>query len=223
MAPDRLKLYSYWRSSAAYRVRIALNLKELPYELIPVNLIRDGGEQLRPEYLDLNPQGLVPVLLYGQRVMRQSLAIIEFLDEQFEGPRLLSDDPRESVRIRALSMTMASEIQPLINLRTQRYLEHELGIDEPRRTAFIQHFIKSGLDALEVLLSGNPETGTYCEGDTPTMADCCLIPQLYSARRFGIDLTPYPTMLRIERACLELPAFEQARPENQPDAPGQSG
>lgn len=214
-----IRLYSFWRSSAAYRVRIALYLKELPFETQPVHLGRDGGEQHTPSFTELNPQELVPVLLHGHRILRQSLAIIEYLDETWPSLPLMPSVARDRQRVRALSQTIACDIHPINNLRVQQYLETVLGVSEEQKQAWIQHWIGSGFAALEILLADNPSTGEFCEGDVPTVADCCLIPQVYNASRFNVDMTPYPIIQRINAACLALPAFEAARPENQPDAP----
>jgi len=215
---DGYQLYGYWRSSAAYRVRIALNLKGLEYEQAPVHLARDGGEQHRPEFLEISPQAQVPVLRHGARLIRQSLAIIEYLDELHPDPPLLPAVSRDRARVRALAMAVACDIHPLNNLRVVQYLERELGASPEQRTVWMQHWMALGLSGLEAQVADHPSTGEYCEGDTPTMADCCLVPQLYNARRYGLDLTPYPTLRRIEAACQALPAFQDAAPEQQPDA-----
>ncbi|GHE41057.1 maleylacetoacetate isomerase [Vulcaniibacterium thermophilum] len=216
---DTLRLYSYWRSSAAYRVRIGLNLKGLAYELVPVHLLRDGGEQRKPEYLRTNPQGLVPVLMHGQRPLRQSLSILEYLDEVWPEPALMPASARERQRVRALAQLVACDIHPLNNLRVLQYFDRTWGVPQPERDEWVKHWIREGFAAFEALVADNPATGAFCQGDSPTLADCCLIPQMYNARRFGLDLSPYPTLLRIEQACLALPAFDLARPENQPDCP----
>jgi maleylacetoacetate isomerase len=217
---EALKLYGYWRSSAAYRVRIGLNLKGLDYESVPVHLLRDGGEQHLPEFARANPQKLIPVLQHGGRFVRQSLAIMEYADEVWsQGVPLLPATARGRARVRALSLLVACDIHPLNNLRVLQYLEREWNAPLPERDEWVRHWIREGFDALEALLSDDPSTGAFCEGDAPTMADCCLVPQVYNARRFDVDLTPYPAIRRIEAACLALPAFDDARPERQPDAP----
>ncbi|HSR65184.1 MAG TPA: maleylacetoacetate isomerase [Xanthomonadaceae bacterium] len=216
---DRLCLYSYWRSSAAYRVRIGLNLKGLPYELMPVHLLRDGGEQHSEAYRQANPQQLVPVLQHGQRMLRQSLAILEYLDEMWPEPPLLPATARDRQRVRALAQLVACDIHPLNNLRVLQYFERDWGVPQAERDVWVKHWIAEGFAAFEALLEDHPSTGVFCEGDVPGIADCCLVPQLYNARRFGMDLSHYPTMLRIEKACLGLAAFDAARPERQPDAP----
>jgi maleylacetoacetate isomerase len=212
-----LKLYSYWRSSASYRVRIALNLKELSYETIPVNLV--SGEQASEEFDARNPQHMVPVLMHGERVMRQSLAIIEWLEEAFEGRGvpLLAHPPRDRARIRAISHMIASDIAPLNVLRVLNYASQQHQFDDAAKRAWMLHWMREGFDALEQLLD-NPSTGSYCEGDDPTMADCCLIPQIYNAKRWQMDLSPYPRMLAIYEHALSNPAFADAVPEKQPDA-----
>jgi maleylacetoacetate isomerase len=218
---DNLCLFSYWRSSAAYRVRIGLNLKGLAYDIMPVHLLRDGGEQHSDSFREANPQQLVPVLQHGHRMLRQSLAILEYLDENWPSPPLLPAVARDRQRVRSLAQLVACDVHPLNNLRVLQYFEHEWGVPQPERDNWTRHWIEGGFAAMEAMLLHHPSTGTFCDGDVPTIADCCLVPQAYNARRFGIDLAPYPTLVRIEQACLALPAFEAARPENQPDAPPQ--
>ena len=219
---EPLQLYSYWRSSAAYRVRIGLNLKGLAYDIVPVHLLHDGGQQHSPEYRGINPQQLVPVLGHGYRRLSQSLAILEYLDEMWPTPALLPSTARERQRVRALSLLVACDIHPLNNLRVLQYFEHEWGVPQAERDDWVKHWIVEGLDAAEAMVADHPSTGTYCEGNTPSMADCCLVPQIYNARRFGVDMGRFPTLQRIEAACLALPAFDAARPERQPDAPQKS-
>lgn len=214
-----LKLYSYWRSSAAYRVRIALNLKRLPYEIIPVPLTEGGGAQHAPEFHEINPQELVPVLRDGQRLIRQSMAIIEYLDETWEDPPLLPPTPRERARVRGLAQSIACDVHPLANLRVLQFFEREWNVPAPERESWVRHWIRIGLKAFETMLAETPSTGTFCEGDTPGLADCLLVPQVYNAQRFGVELSPYPTIRRITAECLALDAFDAARPERQPDAP----
>ncbi|MDH5822998.1 maleylacetoacetate isomerase [Luteimonas sp. RD2P54] len=216
---ERLTLYSYWRSSAAYRVRIGLNLKGLPYETIAVHLVRNGGEQHHADYARANPQKLVPMLEHGQRKLRQSLAILEYLDEVWPTPPLLPATARERQRVRALAQLVACDIHPLNNLRVMRFFEHEWNVPQSERDVWMKHWMSEGLAAFEALLADHPSTAEFCDGHAPTLADCCLVPQVYNARRFGVDLAPYPTIRRIEAACLALPAFDAARPERQPDAP----
>ena len=216
---ERLKLHSYWRSSAAYRVRIGLNLKGLDYDLVPVHLLRDGGDQHRPGFRQQNPQGLVPVLQHGQRTVTQSLAILEYLDEMFPEPELLPATARGRARVRALAQLIACDVHPLNNLRVLQYFEKTWNVPQAEREEWVRHWIGEGLAAFEALVVDHPSTGAFCDGESPTIADCCLVPQLFNARRFGVELDAYPTLLRIEAACQELPAFEAARPEKQPDAP----
>ena len=217
---NHLKLYSYWRSSAAYRVRIALNLKELPYELIPISLVNNGGEQHSKAFRELNPQELLPVLVDGRRAIRQSMAIIEYLEESYDGERnLLPSMKRSRARVRAIAQAVACDIHPLNNLRVLKYLENDLGLPVEEREIWVRHWICHGFRAVEEMLGDDPSTGTFCEGDTPGMADLCLIPQVYNAVRFDVDMTAFPTIHRIHRECEALEAFRDARPENQPDAP----
>ncbi|OGA22102.1 MAG: maleylacetoacetate isomerase [Betaproteobacteria bacterium RIFCSPLOWO2_02_FULL_67_26] len=213
-----MKLYGYFRSSASYRVRIALNLKGLAYESVPVHLTRGGGEQLKPEFRELNPQALVPVLQDGGRLLAQSLAIIEYLDEVHPQVPLLPKDPPGRARVRALAQAIACDLHPLNNLRVLNYLTGPMGLADGAKQAWYGHWIAEGLGALEAALAGNAETGSYCHGNTPGLADCCLVPQLANARRFKCDVSPYPTLLRIEKSCQALEAFQRAAPEKQPDA-----
>jgi maleylacetoacetate isomerase len=200
-------------------VRIALNLKGLDYEIVPVHLVRDGGEQHSPEYRKINPQELVPTLVDGRRVIRQSVAIVEYLDETYDGEmKLLPPTARDRARVRSLAMLVACDIHPLNNTRVVRYLERELGADEAARHRWMRHWMEEGFASFEELVARHPSTGLFCEGDTPTLADVCLVPQVYNARRFGVDLSPYPTIEAIVAACMQLEAFDRARPENQPDA-----
>ena len=215
---DALTLYSYWRSSAAYRVRIGLNIKGLDYRIQPVHLVRDGGEQRAENYRALNPQQLVPTLLHGERRIIQSMAILEYLDECWPKPALLPADARGRARVRALSQLVACDIHPLNNLRVLQYLKRELGAEQSATDEWTRHWMREGFSAMQAMLADSTETGTFCHGESPTMADCCLIPQLYNARRFELDLAPYPELTRIETNALALPAFDRARPENQPDA-----
>lgn len=213
-----MKLHTYFRSSAAYRVRIALNLKGIAAELVPVHLLKDGGEQFAAAYDALNPQHLVPLLEDDGLVLAQSLAIIEYLDETHPQPPLLPADPRGRARVRALAQVIACDIHPIDNLRVLKYLSDRLGVSPGQKTEWYRHWVALGLQALERQLAGAPGTGRFCHGDTPTIADCCLVPQLYNARRFDCDLAPFPTLTAIAERCEALPAFEAARPENQPDA-----
>jgi maleylpyruvate isomerase len=213
-----MKLYTYFRSSAAYRVRIALNLKGLDYEALPVHLLRNGGEQLTAAYRAINPSALLPTLDDDGVVIGQSLAIIEYLEETRPQVPLLPVDPADRARVRALALTVAADTHPLGNLRVLKYLKHDLNVSEEVKLEWQRHWLRTGMATLETMLSGDARTGLYCHGDTPTLADCCLVPQVFGAQRFGVDLAPYPTVTRIHDACAGLPAFRQAHPSQQPDA-----
>jgi maleylacetoacetate isomerase len=213
-------LYSYWRSSAAYRTRIALNLKGLSYDIVPVNLVNADGDQHTSAYHEVNPQELVPTFVDGERIIRQSLAIIEYLDETYpQTAPLLPPEPRSRSRVRSLALAVACDIHPLNNTRVLKYLEHELGVPQVERERWIRHWITLGLESIEELVTNDVGAGKFCHGDAPTLADVTLVPQLYNARRWGMDLAAFPALQRIEAACLTLDAFERARPEVQPDAP----
>lgn len=213
-----MKLYSYFRSSAAYRVRIALNLKGLPYEILPVHLTRGGGEQLAPGYRKLNPQALVPVLEDGGRVFTQSLAIIEYLDEVYPQVPLLPKDAAARARVRALALAIACDLHPLNNLRVLNYLTGPMGLTDDAKQAWYRHWIAEGLSALEASLASDRDTGKFCHGNAPGLADCCLVPQLANAHRFKCDVSAYPALLRIEKNCQALDAFQRAAPGRQSDA-----
>jgi len=213
-----MKLYTYFRSSAAYRVRIALHLKGLAFESVPVHLLRDGGQQHAPAYAALNPNQTVPTLDDEGLILTQSLAIIEYLDELHPTPPLLPGTAADRARIRAIAQTIACDIHPINNLRVLQYLESRLGHGEAEKTAWYCHWVERGLRAVETLLAGDPCTGRFCHGDTPTLADCCLVPQVFNARRFGCSLAGLDTIVRICTACEALPAFERAAPQHQPDA-----
>jgi len=212
-----MKLYGYFRSSAAFRVRIALNLKGLAYEQAAIHLRKN--EQQKPEYLALQPQGLVPALEDQGDVFLQSLAIIEYLDETHPEPPLLPRDPAGRARVRALAQAVACDIHPIDNLRVLRYLVRPLGHDEAAVETWFNHWIKLGFDGIEPLLAKDGRTGKFCHGDTPGLADICLVPQVYNSKRYpSFDITPYPAIRRIYDNCMALDAFEHARPERQPDA-----
>ncbi|QDF99113.1 maleylacetoacetate isomerase [Azoarcus sp. DD4] len=213
-----MKLYTYFRSSAAFRVRIALNLKGIAYDAVPVHLVRDGGEQRQEGYLAVNPAALVPALAEDGRVLTQSMAIIEYIDETHPEPPLLPGAPTDRARIRAIAQSIACDIHPLNNLRVLQYLSRQLGIDEARRNAWYRHWVETGLAAVEAMLAGDARTGAFCHGDTPTLADCCLVPQIFNARRLDCNLDAMPTVLRISERCEALEAFRLAAPANQPDA-----
>jgi maleylacetoacetate isomerase len=218
MSTTDLTLYDYWRSSACYRVRIALNLKGLAFALKPVHLLKDGGEQHADAYRQVNPQEVVPALVDGQRVVRQSLAIIEYLDETRPQVPLLPPVPRDRAHVRGLAQLVACDIHPLNNLRVMQYLEHELGAAQDARERWARHWIDVGFKAFEAILAADAATGEFCHGDTPGFADACLIPQVYNANRFGVDMTPYPLIQAINERCLALAAFDAARPERQAGA-----
>jgi len=214
-----LVLYGYWRSSAAYRVRIALNLKGLAYESRPVHLVRDGGEQHQQAYRALNPQELVPCLVDGAQVLTQSMAIMEYLDETHPAPALLPPDAAGRARVRSLAQLLACDVHPLGNLRVLQYLGNELHADEAVRGSWSRHWIGEGFRALEAMLAGNAATGRFCHGDQPTLADACLVPQHYNALRWKLPMEEFPTIRRVVEACQALDAFKRAVPEAQPDAP----
>jgi len=211
-------LYGYFRSSAAFRARIALNLKGITPELRFVHLLKDGGQQHTAEYKTLNPQELIPALVHDGHTMTQSLAIIEYLDEIVPQPPLLPADPFGRARARAIAYAVACDIHPVNNLRVGRFLKREYGKSDEDVFAWQRHWIEIGFDALETMLARDKETGAYCHGDTPTIADICLIPQVANARRVNLDVTRWPTIARIEARALTLPAFDAALPKNQPDA-----
>jgi maleylacetoacetate isomerase len=213
-----LKLYSYFRSSAAYRVRIALNLKGLTHEIIPVHLLRNGGEQNLPEYRSKNPLALIPALDTDDATLIQSMAILEYLEEAYPNPALLPDGLTARARVRAIAQTVVSEIHPLNNLRVLDYLVNNLQHDNDDKLDWYRHWINEGFTGIEILLGSSPETGLFCHGDTPTLADCCLIPQVYNARRFNCPLEHFPIIQRISTECDKLAAFQNAAPDNQPDA-----
>lgn len=210
-----MRLYTYYRSSAAFRVRIALNLKGLAYEPAFVHLAK--GEHRKPEYTERYPQGLLPTLVVDSHPLSQSLAIIEYLEETHPQPPLLPRDPFGRARVRSLALLVACEIHPLNNLRTLTHLKRSLGQSEEQVGNWYRHWIVDGLARLEADLK-QPGTGRYCHGDAPGMADCCLVPQVFNARRYDSDLGPYPTVMRVFDACLQLDAFDRAQPGKQPDA-----
>jgi maleylacetoacetate isomerase len=214
-----LVLYGYWRSSAAYRVRIALNLKGLAYESRPVHLVNNGGEQHGPDYRALNPQELVPCLVDGGQVFTQSMAIIEYLDETRPQLPLLPADAAGRARVRALAQVVGCDIHPLGNLRVLQHLVTQFGADDSAKGVWSRHWISQGFRALEAMLAGDVATGRFCHGDTPSLADACLVPQVYNAVRWKLPMDDYPTIVRIYDACQALEAFQQAAPEVQSDAP----
>ena len=217
-----MQLYNYFRSSASFRVRIAMNLKGLPFDYQPIHLVRHGGEQRSAEFLALNPDGLVPVFIDDTReppvTLTQSLAIIEYLDELHPEPPLLPREAIERARVRALALNIACEIHPVNNLRVLRYLTQVLKVDEAAKNAWYRHWVESGLQALEKQLVASPMTGTFCHGESPTLADLTLVPQIFNGQRFDCDFSGTPTVMRIFDACMQVDAFRQAVPSEQPDA-----
>lgn len=211
-----LKLYSYFRSSAAYRCRIALNLKSLAHETAFVHLTKDGGQHKMAAYRALNPQGLVPTLEHNGQVITQSLAIIAYLDDLEPEPPLLPSDPLERARVHAFALSIACDIHPIANLRVLNYLKGPLRQDQAAVDTWYRHWVQVGLAACENLLPAG--SGRFCFGDRPTLADVCLVPQMYNARRFLCDLSSFPRLVAIDAAARELPAFAKAAPEAQPDA-----
>ena len=211
-----MKLYTYFRSSAAFRVRIALNLKGLAYEPQYVHLAK--GEHRRADYAGKYPQGLLPTLLTDGQALSQSLAIMEFLEETHPQPPLLPREPVERARVRSLSLLVACEIHPLNNLRTLQYLKKNLGQSDEQVAVWYRHWIGDGLAKLEAELGGGKSTGRFSHGDSPSMADCCLVPQIFNAKRYDANLGPYPTVMRVFDECMKLAAFDRAQPAKQPDA-----
>lgn len=210
-----MKLYSYFRSSAAYRVRIALNIKGLPYEMESIHLTKDGGRQFSDAFRAINPQMRVPALqLSGGEVLTQSLAIIDYLDEVYPDPPLLPAEALDRARVRAAAQIIACDIHPLNNLCALRYLKRNLNQEQAAIDAWYHHWVIEGFKALEQMITPGP----YCFGSHVTLADVCLLPQVFNARRLNVPLDAFPKILAVESACLKLPAFDKARPENQPDA-----
>ena len=210
-----MKLYGYWRSSASYRVRIALALKALDYDYQPINLLK--GEQRGAAYLEKNPLALVPAIETGDgAVIVQSLAIMEFLEEAFPSPSILPNDLTGRAQARGIAATFACEAQPLMNLRVQTYLKEHLSGGSEAVTAWLNRFPAGAMAAAEKMVEAS--AGEFCVGDAPTIADCCLVPQMYAAKRFGVDVSAMPRLVEIAERCEKLPAFEKAHPDNQADA-----
>ncbi len=213
-----MRLHSYFRSSASYRVRIALNLKGLPYELVPVHLLKDGGEQHTESFRALNPDALVPVLENEGVALTQSLAIIEYLEETYPTPALLATNAIDRAWQRSVALMIACDIHPINNLRILQYLTNDLHVSEEDKNKWYRHWCEQGLAAIERMLVNDVRVGRYCYGDSPSLADCFLIPQIANAKRLQCNLTDMPTLLRINDACLQLDAFIHASPAQQPDA-----
>ena len=210
-----MKLYSYFRSSAAYRVRIALNLKSIPYEMTAIHLTKDGGHNRRPEFRAINPQMRVPALeIDGGVTLVQSLAIIEYLDETHPKPPLLPADPIGRAHVRAIAQMIACDIHPLNNVGPLRYLKHKLGHEQAAIDAWYHHWVIDGFEAVEAVIKPGP----YVYGAEVTLADLCLVPQVFNARRLKVPLDRFPKIVAADAACKKLAAFDKARPENQPDA-----
>jgi maleylacetoacetate isomerase len=212
-----MKLYSFFNSSTSFRVRIALALKGLSYDYAGVNL--RGGEQGQPAYRELSPAGIVPVLVDGELTLTQSLAIIDYLDHRYPAPRLLPEEPVLRARVLEVAQTIACEIHPIDNIRVLKYLTGKLGVSEEAKSAWYAHWVDEGLGAVERLLSKLPATA-YCFGDAPTLADCCLVPQVANALRMGCDLSRFTRVLAVYEHCMQQPAFIAAAPQNQPDYVG---
>lgn len=214
-----MRLHDYFRSSASFRVRIGLNLKGLQPERRFVHLTKGGGAQFADEFSRLNPQQLVPVLEDGDTVLIQSLAILEYLDETHpEPPFLPRGDAASRARVRALAQVIACDTHPLDNLRVLKYLAGPLGLPQDARDTWYRHWVAKGLSAFEGLIAGHPATGRFCHGDAPGLADICLVPQIFNAKRLDCPLDAYPTVMRVFDACMALPAFDAAQPSKQPDA-----
>ncbi len=216
-----MQLFGYFRSSASYRVRIALNLKGLDYEQTSIHLINNGGEQFSEAFRALNPESLVPALVDAESgstaAMSQSLAILEYLEEKYPEVALLPTALSDRAYVRALALSIACDIHPVNNLRILKYLSANLGLSEEQKNTWYQHWCQVGLSAMEERLAHDVRRGDFCFGNNPTMADCCLIPQIFNAQRFNCDLSAMPTLMAINQRCLALPAFEQAALSNQPD------
>lgn len=213
-----IKLYNYFRSSASYRVRIALNLKGLPYEYVSVHLLKDGGQQLAPSFRALNPESLVPVLDDDGEVLTQSLAIIEYLEETRPEPPLMPRDAAERAYVRSIALAIACEIHPLNNLRVLRYLVKTLGASEEQKNAWYRHWVEQGLASVEARLAAERRSGRYALGDAVTLAEVFIVPQIFNAQRMDCKLDAVPSVMRIFDNCMQLPAFIDAQPSSQPDA-----
>jgi maleylacetoacetate isomerase len=211
-----VRLYSYWRSSAAYRVRIALQLKHIPHEIVPVSLAPGVAEHRQDDYRERNPQMLVPYLEDGEVGVAQSLAILEYLEETFTDKPLLPESPADCAAVRSFCNSICCDIHPLNNLRVLQYLNQELGVTDEQRDRWYAHWIHEGFRSAELVAADS--TGPFVFGEQPTLADACLVPQMYNAHRFNVALDDFPNLLAVEKHCNTLPAFVEALPENQPDA-----
>lgn len=215
-----MKLYSYYRSVSSYRVRLALGVKGLAYDYMPVHLVKNGGEQHAPEYKSLNPQSMVPTLVDGNMTLTQSMAIVEYLEDKYPDPALLPKKAEARAYVRQIAMICASDMQPLSSLRVLNHLSGELSVTQAQKTEWYQKWAAQGFDAIEQLVSNNPlKTGDYVCGTSVTLADIFLIPQVYDARRYDMDMSAWPTISAIDAACTALDIFNAACPENQPDTP----
>lgn len=214
---EKLELYTYCKSSAAYRVRIALNYKGIEYTSHYINLLADGGDNFKPDYMDINPQGLIPTLVNGDIILQQSLSILEYLEETWPQPPLLPVKPEDRGYVRAIAQMIACEIHPLNNLRVLSFLENNLNLEVKNKLVWYRHWIKEGFTAIESFLEKHNKVGQFCFGNTPSIADACLVPQVYNANRYECDLSNYPIIRGINEHCMTLPAIIQAAPENQKD------
>ena len=215
---DEFALYGYFRSSAAFRARIALNLKGINPELRFIHLLKEGGQQHTDEYKALNPLELIPALLHNGHMITQSLAIMEYLDEIVPNPPILPKDALGRGRVREIAYVIACDIHPVNNLRLGQYMKREFNLTDEQQTRWQRHWITIGFEALEKMLGGSKDTGKFCHGDTPTIADICLVPQIFNARRVKLEIERYPALARIEAHAMTHPAFDAAQPKNQPDA-----
>jgi len=213
-----IKLYGYWRSTAAYRVRLALNIKQISYSQESVHLVKDGGEQNKPEYVALNPQGLVPTIVDDGVTIGQSIAILEYLEEKYPQRTLLPSETSGRALVRQLCQIIACDLHPLNNLRVLKYLSNELKVADEAKTKWYYHWLDLGFKAFDDLLSKHNSDESYCVAGELSMADVCLIPQIYNANRFGFSMDAYPRLKKINQNCLKLTRFQDAMPENQPDA-----
>lgn len=219
MSTQALELYHYWRSSASYRVRIALNLKGLEYQIHPIHLLENGGQQHNAEYRRINPQGLVPTLMHNGQAIGQSLAIMEYLDEIFPDNPLLPNNPLARAKVRGIALYIASEGQPMMNLRVLQHLEAQHGLDDAAKADWVRHWLTINFSNIEQQLANEITHGDFVHGNQPGMAECCLVPHAFAAARFNVDMSSYPTVNGIVAQCQNLPAFQRAHPGKQPDTP----